>query len=126
MLIPSKTFERHFYLYKLITFPHKISNLNTYIQLTAEYDNLVLDDYNQRFVLWIEADLKKWRGKGIMICPADKPIYGRNVLTCESSLYFQTDEKRPYAAGEYYRRTLPQYSSDTPMTGYTASEANSR
>jgi hypothetical protein len=27
MLIPLKTFKRHFYLYKLITFPYKISNL---------------------------------------------------------------------------------------------------
>jgi len=44
MLIPSKTFERHFYLYKLITFPYKISKLDNFIQLTAEYDNLVLDD----------------------------------------------------------------------------------
>jgi hypothetical protein len=40
MLIRLKKFERHFYLYKLITFPHKISNLNNYIQLTANYDNL--------------------------------------------------------------------------------------
>jgi len=29
-----------------------------------------------------------------MICPADKPIYGRNVLTFEFSLYFQKDEAR--------------------------------
>jgi len=61
MLIPLKTFERHFYLYKLITFPHRISNLVNYIQLTAEYDNLVLDDSNQRFLLWKEADLKMCR-----------------------------------------------------------------
>ena len=66
MLIPLKTFERHFYLYKLITFPHKISKLDHFIQLTAEYDNLVLDDSNQRFLLWKEAGVKKCRGKGIM------------------------------------------------------------
>jgi len=29
-----------------------------------------------------------------MICPADKQIYGRNVLNCESILYFQRDEAR--------------------------------
>jgi hypothetical protein len=46
MLIPLKTFERHFYLYKLITFPYKISNLDNFIQLTAKYDNLVIDDSN--------------------------------------------------------------------------------
>ena len=39
-----------------------------------------------------------------MICPADKPIYGRNVLTCESSLYFQRDEARTLCS----RRILPQ------------------
>ena len=44
MLIHLKTFERHFYLYKLITFPHKISKLDNFIQLTADYENLVLDD----------------------------------------------------------------------------------
>jgi len=104
MLIPLKTFERHFYLYKLITFPYKISNLDNYIQLTAEYDNLVLDDSNQRFFLWKEADIKKCRRKGVMICSADKPVYGRNVLTCESSLYFQRDEARTLRS----RRILPQ------------------
>jgi len=39
-----------------------------------------------------------------MICPADKPIYGRNVLTCESSLYFQRDEARTLCSW----RILPQ------------------
>jgi len=91
MLIPLKTFERYFNLYELITFPHKISKLDNFIQLTAEYENLVLDDSNQLLLLWKEADVKKCRGKGIMICPVDKPIYGRNFLTCESRLYFQRD-----------------------------------
>jgi hypothetical protein len=63
MLIPLKKSEKHFYLYKLITFPHKISNLNNYIQLTPEYDNFVLDDSNQRFLLWKEADLRSVEGK---------------------------------------------------------------
>ena len=39
-----------------------------------------------------------------MICPADKPIYGRSILTCESSLYFQRDEARILCT----RRILPQ------------------
>jgi len=91
-------------LYKLFTFPYKISNLDNYIKLTAEYDNLVLDDSNQPLLLWKEADLKKCRGKGIMICPADKPIYDRNILTCKSSLYFQRDAARTLCS----RRILPQ------------------
>ena len=33
MSIPLKTFERHFYLYKLITFPFKIPNLENFIRL---------------------------------------------------------------------------------------------
>ena len=74
MLMPLKTFERHFYLYKLITYPHKISKLNNFIQLTAEYDTLVLDVSNKRFISWKEADVKKCRVNGIMICPVDKPI----------------------------------------------------
>jgi len=60
--------------------------LDKYIQLTAEHDNLVLDNPNQRFLLRKEADLQKCRVKDIMICPTDKPIYGRNIVTCESSL----------------------------------------
>jgi hypothetical protein len=104
MLILLKTFERHFYLYKLITFPYKISNLDNFIQLTAEYDNLVLGDSNQHFLLWKELDIKKCRGKGIMVCPENEPIYGRNVLTCESSLYFQRDEARTLCS----RQILPQ------------------
>jgi len=104
MLIPLKTFERHFHLYKLITFPYKIYNLDDYIQLTTEYDNLVLNDSNQRFLLWKEADIKKCVGKGIMICLAAKPIYGRSVQNCESSLYFQRDEARTLCS----RWILPQ------------------
>jgi len=91
-------------MYKLITFPCKISGFDKYIQLVAEHDNLVLDDSNQRFLLWKEADIKKCRGKSIMVCPADKPIYGRNVLTCETSLFFQRDEARTVCS----RRILPQ------------------
>ena len=94
MLIPLKTFERHFYLYKLISFPYKISSSDKYIQLIAEHDNLVLDDSNQRFLLWKEADIKKCKGRGIMVCPTDKPIYSRNVLTCDISLFFQRGEAR--------------------------------
>jgi len=92
VLIHLKIFERHFYLKKVITFPYKISSLDNYIQLTAEHDNLVLDDSYQHFLLWKEAGIKKCRGKGIMICRADKPIYGTNVLNCEFSLYFRRDE----------------------------------
>jgi len=58
MLITLKTFDRYFYLYKLITLHYKTSNLDNYIQLTAEYDNLVLDDSNQRFLLWKKSDRK--------------------------------------------------------------------
>jgi len=104
MLVLLKTFERHFDLYKLITFPHRISNLDNYFQLNAEFDNLVLDDTNQRFLLWKDADIKKSKGKGLMVCPADKPIYGSNILTCDSSLYFQRDETRTL----YSRRILPK------------------
>jgi hypothetical protein len=103
MLIHLKTFERLSYLYKLNTFPYKISNLD-YIKLAAEYDDLILDGSNQRYPLWKEADIKKCREKGIMICPADKPIYGRNVLTCDSSLYFQRDKARTLCS----RRILQQ------------------
>jgi len=35
MSIPLKTFQRHFYLYKLITFPFKIPNLGNFIQLSS-------------------------------------------------------------------------------------------
>jgi hypothetical protein len=56
MLIPLRTFQRHFYLYELITFPYKISSFDKYIQLVTEHDNPVLDDSNQRFLLWKEAD----------------------------------------------------------------------
>ena len=38
-----------------------------------------------------------------MICTANKPIYGRNVLNCESSLYFQRDQARTLCN----RRILP-------------------
>jgi hypothetical protein len=70
-----------------------------------------------RHVFWKEADIKKCRGKGI-ICPADRPIYGRSVLTCETSLYFQKDEARTACS----RRIL----FDTPRTGYKASVVNSK
>jgi len=126
MLIQWKTFERHFYLHKKIKIFHKISNLEINIQLTAECDSLAVDDSNQRFLLWKDAAIKKCRGKGNVISPADKHIYGKNVLTCESSLYFQRDEAGPLCTGGFNRRTSPQYLSDTLMPGYTASVANSK
>jgi len=52
--MPLKTFGRHFYLYKRVTFFYNISSLYNCLQLTAEYDNLVLDYFNQRFLLWKE------------------------------------------------------------------------
>jgi hypothetical protein len=92
--LPLKTFERHFYLYKLITLPYKVHGLDSYVQLTTDYEYLVLDDSNQRFLLWNEANLKRCKGKGVTLCPVDIPVFSRNVLTCESSLYFQRDEAR--------------------------------
>jgi hypothetical protein len=53
-------------LYKLITFPYKFSSLGIYIQLTAEYDNLVLDHSNQHFRLWKEAG-KEVEGKALRL-----------------------------------------------------------
>jgi hypothetical protein len=94
MLLPLKTFERHFFLYKLITFPYKIPNSGNFIKLIAECDYLVLDDSNQHFLLWRELDVKKCRGENIVICPTDTLMYSRGVLTCESSLYFQRHEAR--------------------------------
>ena len=43
----------------MITFLYRISHLDNYIQLTAEYDNLVLDVTNKCFLLWKEAYIKK-------------------------------------------------------------------
>jgi hypothetical protein len=56
MLTHLKTFEKHFHLYKLITFHEKISNWDNYIHMTAEHDGLVLEASNKRFLLWKEAD----------------------------------------------------------------------
>jgi len=39
-----------------------------------------------------------------MVCPTDKPIYSRNVLTCDISLFFQRGEARTVCS----RRLLPQ------------------
>jgi hypothetical protein len=100
--------------------------LDNYIQSTADYENLVLDGSNQRFLLWKETDLKECGGKGVTICPADKPVYGMNVLTCESSLYFQRDGARTVQPEDITEELRPNIRPTLPLTGYIASATNSK
>jgi hypothetical protein len=87
--IPLKTFDRDYTLYRLITLPFKIAELNKYVQLVAEYPYLLLDDSKQRFLRWTEADLAQCSGKNFAICPADSAVLSSTILTCESSLFFR-------------------------------------
>jgi hypothetical protein len=109
--IPLKTFDRDYTLYRLITLPFKIAELNKYVQLVTEYPYLILDDSKQRFLRWTEADLAQCGGKNFAICAADSAVLmlSSTILTCESSMFFffQKYEARILCG----RRAMPSHFS---------------
>jgi hypothetical protein len=88
LIIPMKTFDRHFTMYRLVTVPHRVGNSQTFVQLATNFPHLLVDDSKQRYLLFTQEDVERCTDKSISICPVDTHIYSTTVLTCELSLIF--------------------------------------
>jgi hypothetical protein len=67
--VPLKTFIDTIHCSGLSLSPFRVAELNKHVQMIAEYQYLVLGDSRQRFLLWMEADLTKYRGQNFAIMP---------------------------------------------------------
>lgn len=87
--VPLKTANRNFVLYKLIAFPMPVLN-NTFVQYKPNYLYFGFNEIQHSHALFTEAEINRCVGGSVAMCPADKAIYTTKVVTCESSLFFQT------------------------------------
>ena len=86
MTIPLKTANQHFALYKIIvllscTFGNNFARF--------EFPYFGIDDSQRDYILFTETRRSRCTINSITLCPADVPIYSQQVVTCESSLFFQ-------------------------------------
>jgi hypothetical protein len=70
-------------MFKMAVLPVRVFNY-TFALYKLEFDYFGLA-YNQRdCVLMTESDLRNCRAGSVTVCPADKPIFDTQALTCES------------------------------------------
>ena len=87
--VPLKTASRYFVLHKIIALPARISD-DKFAQYTLDFLYFGLDNIQRNYILFTEADLSYCSKGSITVCPANTAIYSTQVVTCESSLFFQT------------------------------------
>jgi len=86
--VPMKTAGRHFVLHR-ITLPTRISN-DTFVQYLPEFPYFGIDNIQHNYILFTRAELSYSNMSSISICPAHIPIFNNRLISCESSLFFQT------------------------------------
>jgi hypothetical protein len=91
MNVPLKTASRYFVLYKIIALPARISG-DRFAQYSLDFLYFGLDNIQRNYILFTEADLSYCSKTSITVCPANKAIYSTQIVTCESSLFFQTTD----------------------------------
>jgi hypothetical protein len=89
--VPLKQANLHFILYKILALPIQISN-GTFAQYLPEFLYFGTDHVQRSYILFTEAEFSYCTQSNIAICPANKAIFSRQVLTCEASLFFQTTD----------------------------------
>jgi hypothetical protein len=87
--VPLKTVNREFVLYKLFTLPSPVSN-TTSVQYRPNFRYFACNEIQHRYALLTQAEVDHCTGGNVAICPANTAIYSTRVVTCQSSLYFQT------------------------------------
>ena len=88
MTIPLKTANQHFALYKIIVLPSRTFG-NNFARYQIEFSYFGIDDSQRDYILFTETHRSRCTINSITLCPADVPIYSQQVVTCESSLFFQ-------------------------------------
>jgi hypothetical protein len=86
--VPLKPANRHFTLFRIITFPIRFSS-DKYVQYVVEHAYLGIQHSQQAYILLSETSFNRCKRSTFTICPADITVYRAQALTCEFSLYFQ-------------------------------------
>jgi len=84
-----KTPDHHVVLHKILTLPSRIAN-DSFVQHLAEFPYFGIDVIQHNFILFTQAELSYCIINSISICPAHIPIFNNRLISCESSLFFQT------------------------------------
>jgi hypothetical protein len=87
--VPLKTANRNLILYKLVPLPTPVLN-KTSVPYKPKFMYFAFNEIQHRYALLTEAEVDRCIGGRVAMCPADTAVYSTKVITCESSLYFQT------------------------------------
>jgi len=87
--MPMKTAGRHFVLHRIITLPTRILN-DTFVLYLPELPYFGIDNIQRNYILFTQAELSYCSINSISTCPAHIPIFNNRLISCESSLFFQT------------------------------------
>jgi len=88
--VPLKTTDSHFTLFRLIALPTQIFP-DKFVKYSVHYAFFALQHNRRSYLLLTEADNSRCDKEGITICPAETAVYNSQPLTCESSLFSQTE-----------------------------------
>jgi hypothetical protein len=84
-----KTANQNFILFKLFVLPMPVSN-NTFVQDKPKVSYFAFNEIQHSYALSTQAEVDRCDGGSVAMCPADTAVYTTKVITCDSSLYFQT------------------------------------
>ena len=94
LTVTLKSESKVFGLYRLFTFPMEITN-DTYVEFKPTYTFLVYNQIYQSYSVLTEEEVNLCVGHKIVVFPVRRAIvYVTDVITCESSLFFQKPEAR--------------------------------
>ena len=110
--VPLKTANQLFTLHKIFVLPTRISN-NNFVQYLIDFPYFPIDISQREYLLFTEADCHRCEAGRITICPAKIAIYSVQIVTRESSIYFQTSSNsrlcRKKLLFDYRTPTLQQH-----------------
>jgi len=86
--VPLKTVESYFSLYKIIALPMRLID-DKLIRYQIDFPYFGLNHNQHDNVLLNEADLRRCT-VSMTVCPANMAVYSTQIVSCESSLFFQT------------------------------------
>jgi hypothetical protein len=86
--VPLKTVNRHFVLYKILALPTRIFN-SAFIQYLPDFLYFGIDHIQRNYILLTEVEFSYCTRGSLAICSANKAIYSSQMITCETSLFFQ-------------------------------------
>ena len=92
-MLPLSSANYRFVLYKVIALPTQILN-DTFVQYSLDHPYIRIDCIQRNYILLTETELKLCTESGITMCPANRAIFSTWVITCESSLFFQTPDSQ--------------------------------